>query len=330
MPPAPSRLDSLRRALAGLATRRKPMEEPQRRAMAIFLSLVIAFLLWLTFSLRETYTITVQMPIEIGRLPDGRALGEYPPREARVTLQGIGHELIGLQRNPPVLVLNASGETVDVLAAATEGVRLPSGLTVQSVSPSTISLSLEPEVSRRVPIQLVLDLDPAQDHDFLGTPQLDPDSVTVSGARSLVHLLGAFPTRPLRADGVRESFTARVALSDTLRGLVRTNIASTEASVQVARFTEGSRDVDVRVQGGPADALPVVLLPSRVRATFRVPIDQYDRALRTPDFFAFVPYSSVLADTTGSLMPVVQPPEGLAVRDIRLEPRRVRYWVRIE
>lgn len=330
MPPATTRLESFRRALASMATRRKPMEEPQRRAMAIFLSLVIAFLLWLTFSLRETYTITVHMPIEIGRLPEGRALSELPPQEARVTLQGVGHELIGLQRNPPVLLLHATSENVDVLAAATEGVRLPSGLSVQSVSPSTLSLSLEPEVSRRIPIQLILDLDPAQDHDFLGSPRLSPDSVTVSGARSLVHLLGSFPTQPLRADGIRESFTARVALSDTLRGLVRTNIAITEASVQVARFTEGTREVDVRVEGGPADAQPVVLLPSRVQATFRVPIDQYDRAMRTPEFYAFVPYASVLADTTGSLMPVVQPPENLAVRDIRVEPRRVRYWVRIE
>jgi hypothetical protein len=83
-------LDRLRAGLAAFAGRQQPMPAPRRRALGIVLSLLVAFLLWFSFSLREQYTVVVEMPIEIGRLPEGRALAELPPEGARVTIQDVG------------------------------------------------------------------------------------------------------------------------------------------------------------------------------------------------------------------------------------------------
>jgi hypothetical protein len=235
-----------------------------------------------------------------------------------------------LRRAPPILVLDVRDDVVDLFAAASESARIPTGVSVQSVTPSTVRLALEPEIARTVPIELVMNVDPAQDHDFVGPPRLQPDSVLVIGARGIVFPLERFPTEPLERSGVRETFSTRVALSDTLRRLVRLGTASVEATVPVAAYTEGSRELEIRLEGAPDDAPPVVLLPTRVEVTYRVPVAHYDRVERTPDFYAFVPYSSVLADTTGFIQPVVQLPANLVVRDVRLEPRRVRYWLRIE
>jgi hypothetical protein len=323
-------LDRLRAGLLAVAGPQQRMPEPRRRAVAIVLSILIAFLLWFTFSLREQYTVVIEMPLEIGRLPEGRALAELPPLEARVTIQGVGMELMRLRRSPPALVLNVRDEVVDVFAAASESARIPTGVSVQSVTPSTVRLALEPEIARSVPVELIMAIDPAPDHDLLGPPRLQPDSVLVIGARSVVFPLERFPTEPLERSGVRETFSVRVALSDTLRRLVRLGVGSVEATVPIATFTEGTRELSVRLAGAPDDAPPVVLLPTRVRATYRVPIDQYEEAERTADFYAFVPYPSVLADTSGAVQPVVQLPPNLVVRDVRLDPRRVRYWLRVE
>jgi len=320
----------LRRVLIAADRQRRQLDEGERRAAAIALSVVVAFVLWFTFSMREQYAVAVEMPIEVGRLPDGRALRVLPPAAARVTVQGAGWELLKLQRAPPALVLNATDEQVDVFAAASESPRLPAGLLVQSVTPSTVRLELEPILTRAVPVRLVVDVDPAPLYDLLGPPRVVPDTVYVTGARSVVLPLESFPTAPLARGDVRQTITTRLALSDTLRGLVRTHVASVEATVPVGLFTEATREVEVQVEGSPPGAPPVVLLPPRVRVTYRIPVEQYERSLRTPDFYVFVPYATVINDTTGTLQPVAQLPAGLAVRDARIEPRRLRYRVRIE
>lgn len=320
-------LDRIRRSMATAVTTQREAAQPRRRTLAIILSIVIAFLLWLTFSLREQYTVVMEMPIEIGRLPEGRALTELPPRQVRVTVQGVGTDLMRLRRSPPSLVIHAVQDQVDVLAAATENPRLPTGVSVQSASPSTLHLSLEPEVTRRVPIELVNRVRPASDHDFLGPARLTPDSVWVTGARPLVHPMTSFPTEALEISGARETVTARVALSDTLRGLIRTDIGAVDVRLPIAAFTEGRRTLEVHVQDTPPGAPQLSIRPERVTATYRVPLDQYTRAQRSPDFFAIVSYEAAMEDETGTLQPVVQVPANLIIRDVRLEPRRVGYWI---
>ena len=102
--------------------------------------------------------------------------------------------------------------------------------------------------------------------------------------------------------------------------------------VEVGQFTETTRLLDVRVEGAPSGVVSVRTTPARVTATFRVPADpkQFDRALETDEFYAFVPFEEVQRDTTGTVRVVPHLPPGLAVRDVRLQPQRLRYLIRME
>jgi hypothetical protein len=323
-------LHILQNVLLAIARQHRRMSEKQRRSVAILVSVFVAFLLWFTFSMREQYSVVVEMPVEIVRVPEGRALASLPPPQARVTVQGVGWELLKLRRNPPALALSAEDDQIDVFAAASENPRLPPGLSVQSVAPSTLRLELEPEVTRTVPIDLQWQVQPAPLYDFLGPPRISPDSVRVTGARRIVNAIESFPTQPLQLDDVRQTVAVRVPLADTLRGLVRAHATGVDVTIPVGLFTEASRQLDIQIEDMLPGAPTVVLLPPRVRVTFRIPVEQYDRALMTPDMYAFIPYSIIAADTTGSLAPTVNRPSNLAVRDIRVEPRRVRYRLRID
>lgn len=328
--PSPQFFDEFRRLISSAAQRQKAILDPWRKWVAIGVSFILAFILWLTFSLRETYTVVIDMPIEIGRLPEGQALRELPPRIVRVTVQGIGSELLRIQQNPPPLVIHAQGDQVDVFAAASESQRLPSGLTVQSASPAVIQLALEEEDVRMTPVRLDMHVDLAPDHDFTGPPVIRPDSVRVTGARSILEGLPYMPTTRMEMSNVRQSFSIRLPLSDTLRGLVRTDVSGIDVTVPVGAYTEAVREVTLRVIDAPPDAMPVILRPATVRATFRVPIDQYQQALDTRDLVITIPYRDILADTTGALSPVIQLPENLILRDVRLSPPSVGYYVRID
>ena len=297
---------------------------------AMLLSLAIAAGLWVTFSLRETYTVAVDVPLRVAGVPDGRALAALPPASARATFRGEGWKLLLLTRAAPAVPLYADAETVDLeRAVAASG--LPAGVDVQSVRPQTLRLSLDASVRRRVPIRLVNAVRTAPSFGLLRPPRLLPDSVTVTGAARLVDRLRSWPTVPLDADGVRAPLTRTVALRDTLAGLVAASVRTTTAQLSVAEFTEGVRLLPVRVANVPRGIAGVRTEPARVRATYRVPLtrdDVYEQARVAPGFVAVVDYRDIARDTTsGTVAVAARVPPGLDVREVRLSPLRVEYFL---
>lgn len=313
-----------------LLERRAGLKDSHRRAVVIAISVLVAFLLWFSFSLREQYSVVIEMPIEIGQVPEGMALASRPPSMARVTVTGVGAELLRLQQNPPPLILRADSDQIDVTAAVLESPRLPAGLSVQSVSPSSIQLQLEPVLSRTVPIRLDATVETASAYDLTATPRLRPDTIVVTGARSLVAPLDHLQTEHLQVRGLRQATTVNVAVRDTFPGLLRLSTRTIDVEFAVEPFTEATREMDVRVEAAPPGATPVVLVPSRVRVVYRVPVAQYEASLDSPDLFPYVSYTAVMEDTTGAVRPVLSLPADLTIRDERIEPRRLRYRVRIE
>lgn len=327
----PNLLDRLRALLREGVLRRDSLEdETRRRLVAVVLSVVVAFVLWFTFSMRESYSLVVDVPIVIQSLPEGRALARRPPEQARVTVQGEGWELLKLRRRPPTLDIRTADEEVNVFAAASESNRFPPGVSVQNVLPAAITLDLEPRITRALPVRIEADLDAAPLYDFLSAPAVEPETVLVSGARSIVNAMRDWPTVRLERDEVSGSFTAEVPLSDTLRGLVAKETDRVRVTVSAGLFTEAVRELEVRTEGAPPGSDPIRFIPSRVTVTYRVPVEQYERSRETSGFYAFVPYAVAINDTTGSVQPVLHFPEELFIRDARLEPRRLQYRVRVE
>jgi hypothetical protein len=335
IPPAP-RTDWLSR-FPGLGRLRTPddgVEPAERadaraRALGALLSLAVASVLWFTFSMRETYTVAVEVPIRVARVPDGQALAQQPPRAARLQLQGEGWSLFALRRNPPPIELRADAATVNVAQAAAEGSRLPSGVVVLGASPETVRLVLDGRVTRVLPISLVGAIDTPPPYGLLGRPRLRPDSVRVTGARRVLDGMTAWPTRPLVLDDLRDSRTVYVPLSDTLNGLVARSTDRVTVALDVEQFTEGERMLTVEVRGVPPGVTAVRLLPARVRATYLVPVaaDYYDRAAQSTDVTAYVEYADIVRDTSLGTVPVrVLFPPDLPVRDVSVSPRRLEYF----
>lgn len=299
------------------------------RAWPILFSLGVAVVLWFTVSMRETYTVSVESPIRILTLPERQALREAPLSTARVQYQGVGWDLLSLIRRPPEIPIFADGEEVNLLSAASEASQLPVGVSVQGVQPQTIELSLETALTRRLPIRLVGDLDFEPGYGLLVPPRLQPDSVDVRGARSVLQGFDAWPTQNFTLDALHGPVTAAVPLSDTLQSVVGLEVERTQVTLDVAQFTEGTRMLPVRVQGVPPGVSSVRLIPSRVRATFLVPTDgnHYDDALESENFYAVVDYADIARDSTAGAVPVTPYiPDGLLVQEVRLEPRQLEYY----
>ena len=329
-PPVPGRPrpgGRLRAIVERLRAAPAPDDPPPdtRRIAAVLMSVVVALVLWFTFSMRLPYVVSVRAPIEIARLPEGRALASMPPSRVTVQLQGEGWDLLTLSRRPPTLRLFVEEATVDV-AAAVNDAGLPSGVTVQGVQPRALALDLDERVSRELPIRLVRRIETEPTRDLLGPPTVAPESVRVSGARSLLDGFRDWPTETLVRTNVRESFTAVVALDDTLDALMTRTPRVATVTVPVGEFTTETATLPVRVDGLPDDVERVRLIPDRVTASFRAPLSQ--DLDRLDGFVAVVDYTDIARDTTSGSVPVsVRIPRALDVRDVSVSPSRLEYFI---
>ena len=322
----------LRQALGGRPLTTRPSDRnaeagSHRRTVEIALAIFLSTLLWFTFTMRETHTRTIELPVEVVNVPEEQALSQYPPETVYVQAAGEGWTLLRLGLRSPIVPIDASQSQVQVLDAVSEF--LPE-VQVQSVTPAVANLFKERRIVNVVPIRADVTLETPATYDLLAPPEVFPDSVAVAGAVSVVSSLTEWPTVAQTFQAVRDTFEVRLALVDTLGGLVQKNVEDVLLRAISREFTEDIREIVVTVQGQPSTRQLVSLEPSAVEVRYRVMLSQYQDAQRAMDFFATVSWDDIRRDTTGYVEPHLEVPDGIELRDVEMIPRRLAYYQRID
>ncbi len=292
--------------------------------LAITVCVLLSVVLWLSLTLQERRTVSLNFPVEEPTLSDDRAFVERPPTTVTARVQGSGMELLRLLFNPPNVQIEADDAPVNV----EEAIQLSQGsdMQIESVAPRTIRVATEPRIERRVPVASRVSIQPASAYELIDEPTLRPDSVTVTGAESVVGQLRAWPTQAREITELRDTVQTTVPLADTLQRLVSRVEDRVTLIARAGRFAEGTREVQVEVTGIPSSQEVVALQPSTVRIRYRVLFEQLFQSQRASGFFATVSYSQIRSDTTGYVEPRIQVPSGLEIRDPEPVPPRLRYY----
>ena len=300
-------------------------ESPRRRTIAISMCVLLSVFLWFIFSMQEVYTIDLTFPTQLVNIPENQALASLPPASVRAQVQGQGFTLLQLRYDPPIVPINANASQVNVSEAVPN---LPGGADLENVFPRTLALDKEPRITREVPVRLHATLETPSAFDLVQPPDIEPDSVTVTGAQSIVEDITFWPTVRVERSGIRDTLLMRVPLADSLRGLVSLSSGAVRLRAIAGQFTEGTRMIDVIVTGAPSteDMKIVTLERDQVRVRYRVLFTQYEKAQRAPNFFATVSYEAIRSDTTGSVTPVPHLPDGVVLRDVDLIPSSLQYY----
>lgn len=105
--------------------------------------------------------------------------------------------------------LNRQQEGVVTLSLDSNNVLAPEGLEVVSIEPSSIQVTLEREITERVPVVTELVGKPAGEAKA-GEPEIFPNQVLVTGPRSMVNLLESLTTDPISLEGHSATFEIQV------------------------------------------------------------------------------------------------------------------------
>lgn len=297
-------------------------DDVRHKGLVITVCILASTLLWFTFAIRETYTRSIDFDIEVRGLDPGESLSGLPPMTVRAQVAGEGIQLLRLYYDRPTILVDASLDVVNLQVVAPEFIQ---GVRIEALSPDELTLQRERRLTRRVPVVSQTRIETRPGHHVVGVVQLEPDSVLVSGAASIVRSIASWSTRQSAVLAGPDSLDAMVELSDSLSGLITVEVPEVRLRATVRQFTQGSRRVELRVDGAP-DGRLISLEPAAVRVTFQVPLPAYQEAMESDEVYAFVPYDRILTDTTGAVQPVLRGPPGIVFRGIAFDPPAVRYF----
>jgi YbbR domain-containing protein len=180
-------------------------------------ALFVALFIWFSASGQQSATRFYIVPLKLANMPDSLAVVGPFPTEAEVTVTGTKRELLYLSFRRIEVVVN--------LAAAAPGrfrqrmsstnVVVPGGLDPRSVTittPSSIDLSFERLVSKRVPVELTTIGSIPEGYVLLDAPDVKPAQILVRGPESDIEHLRNIATEPVDLGKVRDPFEREVGL----------------------------------------------------------------------------------------------------------------------
>lgn len=284
--------------------------------------ILAASILWFAFSMQETYTQVIDFPTEIQNLAPDKALSILPPSSIRIQVEGEGVQVLRLFYNPPIIPIVAQEGELDMLVVAAEVIE---NVSLQTVSPRSVQIAIEDRVYRKIPVESAVSVELAPGFGQIGDLKVVPDSMTISGAASVVFGITKWKTQKRQLGELSDSLDAMIAISDSLAGLISFDLSEIRIKGDIQEFTEATRTVEVRAIG-LAEGENVSFVPSKVEVTYQIPLSQYDASLSDEDFYVFVPYSDTRRDDKGLVFPMIHTPDGLEIREVRIDPIGLRYY----
>jgi YbbR-like protein len=243
---------------------------PFRHLGLKFLSILLATSIWLLVADQQLVERSVRAPLEFHNMPAGLELVNDPPDSVEVRLRGSSGLLGRLAPGDVVAVMNLQTVRTGtrLLHVLADEVRVPYGVHVAQVTPSSVALTFEATGVRTVPVVPAVEGDPAPGF-AAGRITADPPLVEIIGPVSLLQELKSATTEPVVISkatrtvqdkvtvGVRDD---KVRLREPKTALVTVEVvpAASERTLPAVRVMALNGAADRRVQIEPATVKLVV------------------------------------------------------------------------
>jgi len=298
----------------------------RREKITVFVfAYIIALILWLLVNLGRTFNLSVKIPVVAGQLPARRALTAPLPDYVTVNFNGEGWKLINMYHNPPPVHITPIEGRLNLYDLVREQMNTFPGITVLKVQPSMLQVRMDKKVSKKVPIVSDIELETKSQYDLIGSPKLTPDSVTITGAQSIVKQVGEWDTQKEIIKDADDNIDRIVNLEQPIN-ILNINFSKVRYQAQIREFTEGEAKIPIETKNIPVGR-QVTYNPSSITVKYDIPLNEYTKSRDIPPFTAYVPYQDILNDTTGFVAPYIsRVPDSLHIKLRSYQPRKVAYF----
>lgn len=309
------------------------------RNVAVFsFFLLLSFIFWFINALSKDIDSTINYPVRYVNFPDNLALVNELPDRLSLDVHGPGYSVLKtkISGNRVPLLINVSnwGRTVRDDAAEQEYFiysfnlresfkrQVRSDFEINAVRPDTLNFIFDKVISRKVPVKPDIKVVPQRQFMVNGDITTDPDSLTVSGPKTVIDTIDSVRTVYHAFNQVNETVTRKLDI-ETIRK-VGVSDKSVEVTVPVEQFTEQIIEVGIKILNKP-DTANVRLFPDAVSIRFNIALSDYKR-IEDVSVEAVVDMKDLDIRKTESLnVEIINLPSFIS--SVRYNPRRVEYII---
>ena len=167
------------------------------------------FLLWHDSPFHET---DIFIPIDFGKIPDGLSIIDPPLKgiEVRIRCPESLVKTLSEIKSRYLLDLSDINEGVNNIPIRKDGIKLPSGISIINITPSFLTVKVEKELKKELPVIVSFSGKPAT--GFFTYAVTRPSSVMLKGPENILGPIEKIFTKPIDVNGLSESFKKEIAL----------------------------------------------------------------------------------------------------------------------
>lgn len=314
----------------------KVKEEITGRDKSKFLTflvfLLISAALWFLIKLTKDYTAQTEFTVVYTEVPASKWIST-PSQQVKLSFVADGfailrHNLVRPQRRVVSIPLDEvpyrleggntySFSTQYLVERVADWLGVPSANI--TINDDKQYFNMENLQQKELPVVVPLDVKTQRQYLVYGDPQIEPATVTVYGPKNVLDTLTMVHTAVFNAINAAGPVTQTLAI-DYYGGVVRSEQATAQVTVEVEQYTETDIEVPVRV----TDSINCRFFPETMKVKCLVPIRDF-ASVNAASFL-------VLADTAQlhGLQPLldirlVKVPEHVQI--IKTEPEQVEYLI---
>lgn len=249
----------------------------KNRKLKIFLFfLVLTAIIWLLVELSKTYTSVAKFNVKFKNIPENLLLQNNTTRTVDIELKAPGFSLLKyktLNRNLNLslsnLIKNKKGYyilTNNQKALLTN--QLSGEVEVLNVQQDTIYIDLGLNISKKVPVNVLLDLQFKLGYNLIDTYKIKPDSVLVKGPQKFIDSIQEIATETKLIKEVSKNVNIELKLKIPSKNS-NVNISTNKVKVSAAvdKFTEGVFKIPVTIINKP-EQLIVKPFPKQIEVYY--------------------------------------------------------------
>ena len=277
-----------------------------RRVVIFLICVGIATSFWFLNALDKDYKVELNFPVKYTNLPKNKNLANEPPPKFVLEVNAHGFSILrhklSLAFSP--LVFNVNQFTGKIMEdSERSNFAIPSRRFINPISdqvsnelrisriwPDTLYFKFDQIVERKVKVKPHVELNFEKQFFQNGEARMRPDSVTVSGPKSILDTLQFVRTKHQTYKEVNQTIQRNVSLEES--ELFEFEPKRVVLNIPVEELTEKRLIVPITITGLP-DSIKVNLFPSRTRLTFMTGLTLFNE-ISASDFEASVSFADIL------------------------------------
>lgn len=301
-----------------------------RKFPIILFSLIFSSAVWISINLGNQFQIFIEVPIKIENLRPDQAIALPLPHSIRFKIQGTGWQLLNTLISPNLFYTIdfstlSKKDLVLTSKDLADRVNISSSVRVFESSPETVIVRLDERISKKVPVIGMIRASFREGFGIVGSVRTDPDSVVLTGARSLLNKIQDWHTDTITLNDINIPITMSVRLNDSLHFEISRSIITTIIRFDVQPIAEKTiSEIPIEIVQVP-ERRNVVLIPPKLSIIIRSGVNNIAN-LSAKDFSAFIDYKSILLDTSGLIVPIISGPANVQI--VQQKPDKIQYVVR--